>query len=78
MQQTSDENQKALFDNELSILQKISLNEYHHANIMQVKELYAWTEETEYHTIYHFAIVMNLEKGSLQDVIDKKIALTDD
>ena len=44
---------------------------------MQVKELYAWTEETKYHTIYHFAIVMNLEKGSLQDVIDKKIALTD-
>ena len=46
---------------------------------MQVKELYAWTEETEYHTIYHFAIVMKLEKeGSLQDVIDKKIALRDD
>ena len=45
MQQTSDENQKALFENELRILQKISLNEYHHANIMQVKELYAWTEE---------------------------------
>ena len=45
---------------------------------MLVKELYAWTEETEYHTIYHFAIVMKLEKGSLQDVIDKKIALRDD
>ena len=56
----------------------MSLNEYHHVNIMQVKELYAWTEETEYDTIYHFAIVMNLEKGSLQDVIDKKIALRDD
>ena len=62
----------------MSILRKISLNENHHANIMQVKELYAWTEETKYHTIYHFAIVMNLEKGSLQDVIDKKIALKDD
>ena len=46
MQQTSDEIQKALFENELSILRKISLNEYHHANIMQVKELYAWTEKT--------------------------------
>ena len=45
---------------------------------MQVKELYAWTEETEYDKIYYFAIVMNLEKGSLQDVIDKKIALRDD
>ena len=44
---------------------------------MQVKELYAWTEEIDYQTIYHFAIVMSLEKGSLQDVIDKKIALTD-
>ena len=46
MQQTSGENQKALFEKELSILRKISLNEYHHANIMQVKELYAWSEET--------------------------------
>ena len=45
---------------------------------MQVKELYTWTEETDYQTIYHFAIVMNLEKGSLQDVIDNKIALKDD
>ena len=63
----------------MSILQKISLNEYHHANIMQVKELYAWTEETEDDKIYKFAIVMKLEKeGSLQDVIDKKIALRDD
>ena len=44
---------------------------------MQVKGLYAWTEETDLETIYKFAIVMSLEKGSLQDVIDKKIALTD-
>ena len=44
---------------------------------MQIKELYVWTDETDYQTIYHFAIVMSLEKGSLQDVIDKKIALTD-
>jgi len=45
---------------------------------MQVKGLYAWTDETDYQTIYHFAIVMSLEKGSLQDVIDNKIVLTDD
>ena len=45
---------------------------------MQIKELYAWTEEAELETIYHFAIVMSLEKGSLQDIIDNKIALTDD
>ena len=46
---------------------------------MQIKELYAWTEETELETIYKFAIVMKLEKeGSLQDVIDKKIHLRDD
>ena len=45
---------------------------------MQIKELYAWTEETEFETIYKFAIVMKLEKGSLQDIIDNKIALTDD
>jgi len=45
---------------------------------MQVKELYAWTEETDFETVYKFVIVMNLEKGSLQDVIDNKIALTDD
>ena len=46
---------------------------------MQVKELYAWTEETEDDKIYKFAIVMKLEKeGSLQDVIDKKIPLRDD
>ena len=73
MQQATDKDHRELIENEFSILQKISLNEYHHANIMQVKELYAWTEETEYHTIYHFSIVMNLEKGSLQDVIDKKL-----
>ena len=78
MQQTTDKDHIELFKNELSILQKISLNEYHHANIMQVKESYAWTEETEYHTIYHFSIVMNLEKGYLQDVIDNTIVLTDD
>ena len=78
MQQTTDKDHIELFKNELSILQRISLNEYHHANIMQVKESYAWTEETEYHTIYHFAIVMNLEKCSLQDVIDNTIVLTDD
>ena len=46
---------------------------------MQVKELYAWTEEGEIETIYKFAIVMKLEKeGSLKDVIDKKITLRDD
>ena len=46
---------------------------------MQVKELYAWTEETDLETVYKFAIVMKLEKeGSLQDAIDKKIALRDD
>ena len=44
---------------------------------MQIKGLYVWTDEIDYQTIYHFAIVMSLEKGSLQDVIDKKIALTD-
>ena len=46
---------------------------------MQAKELYAWTDEAEFETIYKFAIVMKLEKeGSLQDAIDKKIALRDD
>ena len=45
---------------------------------MQVKGLYIWTDENDYQTIYHFAIVMSLEKGSLQDVIDKKIVLRDD
>ena len=44
---------------------------------MQIKGLYVWTDEIDYQTIYHFAIVMSLEKGSLQDVIDNKIALTD-
>ena len=78
MQQATDKDHRELFENEFRILQKISLNEYHHANIMQVKELYTWKEETKFQTIYHFAIVMNLEKGSLQDVIDNKIALTDD
>ena len=77
MQQTTDKDHRELFENEFSILQKISLNEYHHANIMQVKELYAWTEENDFETIYKFVIVMNLAKGSLQDVIDNKIALTD-
>ena len=78
MQQATDKDHRELFENEFRILQKISLNEYHHANIMQVKELYAWTDEAEFETIYKFAIVMKLEKGSLQDVIDNKIALTDD
>ena len=44
---------------------------------MQVKGLYIWTDENDYQTIYHFAIVMSIEKGSLQDVIDNKTALTD-
>ena len=34
-------------ENELRILQKISLKEYKHPNVMQAKELYKWTEETD-------------------------------
>ena len=37
----------ASFENEFSILQKISLKEYKHPNVMQAKELYKWTEETD-------------------------------